>query len=565
MTIRNRVWLSVLSIIILTVVAGYFTYPNSPDISIGNFKRSLNLRLGLDLQGGSILLYEADTSNIDAQDRDSALAGVRDVIERRVNAYGVSEPVVRTLQTGSSYRISVELAGITDINEAIKLIGDTPTLEFKEETEQTPLSGEELAAAQEENNAVKVRAQEVLDRIKAGEDFTELANQFSEDPSNTVPDTNEKRGGDLGYAPQGSYVEEFDNVLFNNLSDNQIYTELVKTQFGYHIIKRLDSKTIDIDGTQEFQVHAAHILFRTRSETTSSLEPYTSTALTGKQLERATVDFDTTTGEPQVALQFNDEGKNLFAEITEKNIGKTVAIYLDGIPISTPVVQQAIPSGQAVITGNFTIEEAKQLVERLNAGALPIPITLITQHTIEATLGKESIQKSFFAGILGFALVALFMIVYYRLPGVLAVMALCIYVFIIIMIFKLWPVTLTLAGIAGFILSIGIAVDANILIFERTKEELRAGASLPRAIESGFDRAWSSIRDSNLSSIITSLILIWFGTSFIRGFAITLIIGIVISMFSAITISRSFLRFVYIHFPTIRTWFFHVKQEQDNV
>lgn len=569
MTIRKKIWLSIIAIILIALAAGFVSNPNAPGFSIGSFTRSLNIRLGLDLQGGSVLLYEADTSTIAPEDQDSALQGVRDVIERRVNAFGVAEPVVRTIQSGDSYRISVELAGITDINEAISLIGETPTLEFKEEVQPVTLTGEEQQQAQEENEAVRQFAQSILDRVKNGESFETLADQYSEDPSNTTdPTTGQKNGGDLGFARRGSYVAEFEDVLFDKLSDGEIYPDIVRTDFGYHIIKRTDTQTFDENGEQVEQVRASHILFRTRSETEAVTDPYTSTGLSGKQLDRSYVDFSSTTGEPEVVLQFNDEGKNLFAEITERNVGKTVAIYLDGVPISTPVVQQAIPSGQAIITGNFNLEEAKQLVERLNAGALPIPISLLSQQTIDATLGQESIYKSLFAGIFGLILVAFFMIMYYRLPGVLAVIALIIYTLIILAIFKLWPVTLTLAGIAGFILSIGIAVDANILIFERTKEELRAGAPLPRAIESGFDRAWPSIRDSNISSIITSFILIWFGTSFIRGFAITLIIGILVSMFSAITISRTLLRVIYLYFPATRSWFFGVKNEpksQSNV
>lgn len=563
MTIRKKMWLSLLGIMILVVGAGFVDYPKTGGFHIGSFTRDLNVRLGLDLKGGSQLLYQADTSALDQADKQNAVDGVRDVIERRVNAYGVSEPIIRTIKTGDSYRINVELAGITDVNEAIKLIGATPTLEFKEESQPVPLTDEEKQQAEAENAAVKQKAEDVLGQALAAADFVELANTYSEDPSNVIdPTTNEMAGGDLGFARQGSYAQEFDDVLFTKMTDGEIYPELVETQFGYHIIKRTDSQTVDVNGEQVEQVRASHILFRTRSTTEAVQDPYTATGLTGKNLRRADVQFAQTTNEPEVGLQFDSEGAKLFGEITKRNIGKTVAIYLDGVPISTPTVNTEITNGQAVITGNFTLDEAKDLVKRLNSGALPVPITLIQQQTVQASLGEQSIYKSFFAGLLGFALVALFMIAYYRLPGLLAVIALTIYTLIVLAIFKLWPVTMTLAGVAGFILSIGIAVDANILIFERTKEELRAGAPLIRAIETGFERAWASIRDSNFSSIITSLILIWFGTSFIKGFAVTLIIGILVSMFSAITITRTLLRLTIGKTGKRPLWLFGVKEQE---
>jgi len=221
-----------------------------------------------------------------------------------------------------------------------------------------------------------------------------------------------------------------------------------------------------------------------------------------------------------------------------------LAIFLDGQPISIPRVNEPILSGQAVISGSFTLQDAKLLAQRLNAGALPVPIELISQTTVGATLGNDSVQKSLVAGFWGLILVAIFMILYYRLPGLLAVKALLIYTVIILALFKLIPVTLTLAGIAGFILSIGMAVDANVLIFERLKEELRAGRDLTTAVEQGFRRAWSSIRDSNISSLITCAILFWFGSSIIKGFALTLAIGTLVSMFSAITITRQVLRLI---------------------
>ncbi len=329
-------------------------------------------------------------------------------------------------------------------------------------------------------------------------------------------------------------VSEFGDVVFDTLEVGQVNSEVVETQFGYHIIKKT--------GVEGETASASHILFMKQStEGTPSLE---NTGLSGKQLERADVTFDQNTNEPQVSLEFDNEGKDLFAEITERNLNKIVGIYLDGSPISMPRVNDKITDGRAVISGSFELEEAKLLAQRLNAGALPVPITLVTQQNVGATLGKVSVQKSLFAAMIGLVLVVVFMISYYRLPGVLAALALGIYALVALAVFKLIPVTLTLAGVGGFILSIGMAVDANILIFERSREELREGKSLSIAVEEGFNRAWLSIRDSNISSLITCVILAWFGTSIIKGFAITLGIGVLLSMFSAITVTRTFMRLI---------------------
>jgi preprotein translocase subunit SecD len=266
------------------------------------------------------------------------------------------------------------------------------------------------------------------------------------------------------------------------------------------------------------------------------------TNLSGKDLKSSTVTFDPNTGKPQVQLVFTDEGSKKFADITGKNVGKLLVIVLDNQVIQAPVVQQQIVGGSAVISGNYTQDQAKQVAIELQAGALPVPLTVLEQHSIGATLGASSLQRSLFAGILGIAVVVVFMIVLYGGLGIVASFALILYTLFVLAIFKLVPVTLTLAGIAGFILSIGMAVDANILIFERTKEELRSGKKYAQAIELGFSRAWSSIRDSNISTLITSFILFKFGTGIVRGFALTLAIGVLVSMFSAIVVTRTFLR-----------------------
>lgn len=382
-------------------------------------------RLGLDIQGGAHLVYQADLSNISTPDYADSMDAVRDVVERRVNLFGVSEPVVQVEKSGNDWRLIVELAGVKDINAAIRLIGDTPYLEFKEERPE------------EERNKI------LEEQKKTGE--------FREDPY------------------------------------------------------------------------------------------FMSTPLTGRHLKKARLDFDQTTFQPQISLELTDEGTKIFAELTKKNVGKQLAIYLDGAPISAPVVREEITEGRAQITGNFTPQSAKEFVGRLNAGALPVPIKLIAQQTVQPSLGQESLLKSLNAGVMGFLAVAIFMVFWYRLPGVLAVLALLFYIVVVLAIFKLIPVTLTAAGIAGFILSVGMAVDANVLIFERLKEELRSGKILSEAIQEGFGRAWTSIRDSNVSSLMTSAILYWLGTSVVQGFALTLGIGILVSMFSAISVTRTLL------------------------
>jgi len=499
----------------------------------------LPYRLGLDLQGGAQLTYNADLSQIPVADRKSALDGTKDVIERRVNALGVSEPVVQTSMSGNTPRISVELAGVYDVNSAIKMIGETPLLEFKTENPAaTKLTDAQQKQLDDMNLVVRKNAVEVLDKVKAGGDFAALAKQYSEDTGS------KDNGGLYENVKKGQFVAEFDDVIFNKLQPGQVYPDLVKTVFGYHIIK-LESVTGSGDTKT---VNVRHILFKTKTSADIGIAPqaeWLNTKLSGKNLKKATVEFDQTSGVPQVTLEFDNEGAQLFADLTTANVGKPIAIFLDGTAISTPKVSEPILGGKANINGNFSADEAKTLAQRLNAGALPVPVTLVSQQTVGATLGQVAVQKSLVAGFWGLIIVALFMILYYRLPGVLAVCALLVYTAISLAVFKLFPgFTFTLAGITGFILSIGMAVDANILIFERLKEELRSGKELAKAIDDGFSRAWTSIRDSNASSLITCFILYWFGSSLIKGFALTLAIGILVSMFSAIVITRQFLLLV---------------------
>jgi len=421
---KKKTYIIVALIFVLAFLVGNLIYPQA--LNIPKFP-NISFKLGLDLQGGTHLIYEADLSNVESENYGTSMQGLRDVIERRVNLFGVQEPIVQTQETADKYRLIVELAGVTNPDEAIKMIGQTPYLEFQEQKEN----------------------------------YSEI------------------------------------------IAQNQ---EVVETEIG------------------EFQ------------------DPFQPTSLTGKYLEKAELNFDQTTMKPLVLLQFNSEGAEIFEELTSKNIGKLLPISIDGIIISAPVVQEVISRGKAQISGNFTVEEARILARNLNAGALPIPIKLISQQTVGPTLGKISLEKSLKAGFLGFLAVIVFMIIFYRLPGFLASIALIIYVALVLSVFKLIPVTLTLAGIAGFILSIGMAVDANVLIFARMREELRNGKNLSQSVEEGFNRAWPSIRDGNFTTLIVAVILFGFGTSFIKGFALTLSLGILISIFSAIIITKNFLK-----------------------
>lgn len=552
MTIQEKNRWKFIGVIILAVMALAIAYPKT-FFFIPPLERKLEtikINLGLDLQGGIHLEYRADTSQVDSGKINDAMQAVQDVIERRVNAFGVAEPTIYTSRSGSERRLIVELAGVRDIEQAKSLIKETPFLEFKEEA--PALSQDEL---DKENAAAKQKAEDLLKKALSGEDFATLAKENSEDPGSA------SQGGDLGFAKKGEFVSAFDNVIFNGgLKNGQIYPQVVESDYGWHIIKKIATQG---EG-DNLEVDSAHILIAKKTNTKS----YVSTGLTGKNLKSASVSFKSQGGlsEPEVSLEFDDEGTKLFASLTRKNLQKTIAIYLDGKMLTNPTVQSEITSGEAVITGNYSIDEAKALAGRLNEGALPVPITLVSQQSVEATLGSISLQKSLKAGILGLALVVIFMIFYYRFLGILASLALFIYTAIMIAIFKLsgftpWQITLTLPGIAGFILSIGMAVDANILIFERTKEEIKNGRHVYNAIEEGFKRAWTSIRDGNSSSIITSIILVFLGTGFVKGFAVTLIIGVLVSMFTAIFVTETLLRFFIGDWILKHAWLLGVRQK----
>ena len=392
-----------------------------------NVKKDFTTKLGLDLKGGSSLIFEADTSKVKKEDLNDSINSARDVIERRINFFGVTEPQIQTVKTGNKYRLSVDLPGISNYEEAIKLIGQTAQLKFKE------LGNENIA------------------------------------------------------------------------TNTPIFLQLTKD-----------------------------------------------TGLSGIHILKSTVEFNSQDGEPEVGLRFNKKGTELFAAITKRNIGKPVGIFLDNMPLTTPTVQTEILDGSAVITGNFTTEEAKKLTIAINSGALPLPIKLVEQKNIGPTLGEIEVRKSVYAGTIGLIAVLLFMIIYYGRLGFIASLALLIYGLISLFIFKAIPLVLTLPGVAGFILSIGMAVDSNILIFERIKEEQRKGKAFDIAVRLGFGRAIDAIKDANVTTLTVAFILFnplnWeflpqFGM--VRGFALTLAIGVGTSLFTGVVITKRLINFFY--------------------
>ena len=373
--------------------------------------------LGLDLQGGIRILYNADVSDIEATERGNQMSALREVVEKRIDALGVAEPSVYTetsILSGSErvYRLAVELPGLKDIDEAVEQIGKTPLLEFR------------------------------------------------------------------------------------------IYDQ-------------------DLDG-------------------------FSDTGITGALVSKSDVVFVTTptggiTNTPAVNIDFNKEGSSLFAALTKENVGKTLGIFLDGSLISNPVIREPILGGVTQITGGFSIAEAQTLSRDLNFGALPVPIAIEETHTVSPTLGNDTVNLGIKAGALALILVILLLVIVYRFVGLISGVALVSYLIIMLGIFKALPVVLSAAGIAGFVMSLGLAVDANVLIFERMREELQSGKSFPESVSMGFSRAWNSIRDANISSLLIAFLLFWFGTSLVKGFAFTFGIGVLVSFFSAILISRALL------------------------
>lgn len=394
---------------------------SAPTLKIGNWSRDLELKLGLDLRGGTEVTLQADMGSIAEADRKDALDSVREVIARRVDMYGVAEATVKTITSGGNYRLSVAMPGIDNPDEALALIGSTAKLDFRE--------------------------------------------------------------------------------LPHDATESATYADFV------------------------------------------------STSLTGSDLKRATVSFNPETGNPEVSLQFSEEGGKKFEALTETNIGKPIGIFMDDLPLSAPIVQTKITGGTAVINGAFTLEEVKNIVLTLNAGALPVSVTVLKQQNIAPSLGEGSVKASLIAGGVGLFLVALFMILNYGALGFVASLGLIFYGILTLALYKLIPVTLTLPGLAGFILSIGMAVDSNILIFERMKEETRKGGSFKSSMELGFGKAWDAIKDANTATLMATFILYnpfdWSflnSSGMVRGFALTLFLGILVSLFTGLFVTRNLLR-----------------------
>ncbi len=440
-------FLRIFKALTLIGVLGYlafFVYSNAV-----NENSNHPFKLGLDLAGGSHLVYEADTAGVDPAEVKELMSVLRDVIEKRVNRLGTEENAVyverSSIVSGDPReRLVIELPGVTDVSDAVEEIGRTPLLEFK------LVDSEKLA-----------KQDEILLKLE------------SEGSSTTDP-----------------------NVISSAISE-----------IG---------------------------------------DPYIETGLTGRYLESARLEFSggqsgQLSNEPIVSIRFTPEGGDLFAKITRENVGERLAIFLDGEVLSAPNINEAIVGGTAVISGGFTAVEARELAENLNFGALPVPIELVSTQTIDATLGAGVVEQSFKAGVAGFALISLFMILWYRVSGLVASIALGFYVALSLALFMFVPVTLTAAGLAGFVLSLGMAVDANVLIFERMKEEFRSGKGSRESAQEGFRRAWTAIQDSNVTGLLSAAILFWFGTSLIKGFALVLGLGILVSMLSAIVFTRTLL------------------------
>jgi len=404
----------------------------------------------------------------------------------------------------------------------------------------------------------KAEAEKILKEVKANPaQFAVIAKEKSDDASAAT------NSGDLGFFGRGMMTKAFEDKAFA-LSVGSI-SDVVETEFGFHIIQLTDKKagesTVDVqllkvENTADNKKKLEKAIEETKSfqktvtedEFTYNViffdltpDPWKATGLDGSHFKKASISYSEL-GSPQVNIQFDGEGADMFEKLTERLVGKPLAIFVGGDLISAPRVNSKISGGDAVITGNFTIKEALKLANDLNTGAIDAPVILSGQYTISATLGENAMKVSIFAGLIGLIILALFMIGYYRLMGVFAVIALCIYSIILIFVIKVTGIVMTLAGVAGIILSIGMAVDANILIFERSKEELNSGKNFSAAMVAGFERAWFSIRDSNVSSLITCAILWFFGNSIIRGFSLNLAVGILISMFTAITVTRAFMQ-----------------------
>ncbi len=453
--------------------------------------RSLALREGLDLQGGLQVLLQADTSKLKPGQTygPAELEAAKTIIQNRVDALGVTEPHVRTQ---GDDKIVVELPGVADPDLAVKTIGETALLEFIYAGNQNLLP----------DTVVTTTYPVLFDELPA-----DNQKPFLGDPNAPI----EGAAAGAEGAASGSGAAATDAV----------------------------TTTASLTNTAAVTTTGA-----TGAQPPAKLQTIYPTVMTGGYVSNASVGFDPLQG---VVVNFvlSTEGGQRMQRYTSGHIGEIMAIALDKRIISAPTVQSTI-TANGQITGRFTQAEAEALVAQITSGSLPVPLKVVGQSRISPTLGGEAVSAAITGGLIGLLAVVIFMVLYYRMPGVLATLALALYALLSLTIFRMFPVTLTLAGIAGFVLSIGMAVDANILIFERMKEELRAGRRISSAMEIGFGRAWLSIRDSNFSTLITCVILFWFGNQFgasvVKGFAVTLAIGVGVSLFTAITVTRTLLK-----------------------
>ena len=595
-------------IIIAIIVALAGAILGFQKISLGEFERGgdtpLGLSLGLDLQGGGHLVYQANLTDPETgavlEVSEDQMESLKRAIERRVNSAGLGEPIIQIL---GDDRLLVQLPGVTDLQRAKDLIGETARLEFKRRELNVPREADEIST----DDVLSVTV-DFLPEPDLGEDEPAETETESEDEQ---PADTESEDAESGQPAAPDVPAEAEEPLDRPIAFLVKFTDAGALEFQA-ILDRVTGKYIEavtqlqigergypsfievlVDGSQQLRYQITPLAiaqmetsttyaFLVPEEVTTNEQPPLEvmkervgdsaqirfielqgsvdedTGLTGDDLSRAFPGQHTASGLPIVNLEFDDRGTRIFGELTQDIIVKQqdtgirdqIAIFLDGNELISPEVNAVITSGTAIIEGrqDFTIERVRNLALLLESGRLPIPIELIQERGVDAILGADSLAKSVVAGLIGLALVLVFMVLYYRLPGLVAAVALVIYVSIVLAIFKIVPVTLTLSGVAAVILSIGMAVDANILIFERMKEELRAGRTLLSSINFGFDRAWPAIRDGNVSTLITCAILFWFadqlGASIVQGFAVSLAIGVGVSMFTAITVSRTLLRVV---------------------
>ena len=582
---------TVIIIAVVVIAAGLIL--GFQTISVGGFQRGtentlLGLSLGLDLQGGSHLVYQTDlrdpNTGAPIEVTQDQLDALKLNIERRVNSSGLGEPVIQIL---GSDRLLIQMPGLDDPERAKRLIGETAQLVFKRRTFNVSRDVDEITSA----DIVSVSVDRLPDLSNTSTDELATSTQeaegaeapvalmveFTEDGVNKFTPIYLRLAQSF-FAYQAEYQDYLTrlqdnpnavpsgNIIPDTLDLSIEGTMSQRFTATYATIQRIDTTTYAFGVPAEEDTQAQPTLEIARERVGDSPEilftEITGTmdediGLTGDNLSRAFPGQHTQSGIPIVNLEFDSEGTRIFGELTldivrkqeTEGVRDQIAIFLDNDELISPTVQTAITAGTAIIQGqDFTVERVRDLSLQLEAGRLPVPIVLIQERDVDAILGADSLAKSVVAGMVGLSLVLLFMTLYYRLPGLVASVALVIYAMLVLAIFKILPVTLTLSGVAAVILSIGMAVDANILIFERMKDELRAGRTLLSSINIGFDRAWPAIRDGNISTLITCGILFWFadqlGASIVQGFAVTLAIGVVTSMFTAIIISRTLLRFV---------------------